>query len=109
MVRPLILAICFCGSSSPIAAQTTDAGFGDALSPSMAMVVKSMHATIRRNLADAAENMPADEYDFKPTPEVRSFGQVVGHVANANFFFCSQVKATPSPATADYERTRDKA
>src|SRR5439155_12803527 len=103
MLRPLILAICFCGLSSLIAAQTTDAGFGDALSPSMAMVVKSMHATIRRNLADAAENMPADEYDFKPTAEVRSFGQVIGHVANANFFFCSQAKAAPSPSTADYE------
>src|SRR6266571_2679236 len=109
MVRPLILAICFCGSSSPIAAQTTDAGFGDALSPSMAAVVKSMHATIRRNLADAAENMPAAEYAFKPTPQVRTFGQLVGHVVNANFFFCSQAKGEQPPGTADYEKAPDKA
>jgi len=97
------------GWPGPIAAQTTDAGFGDALSPSMAMVVKSMHGTIRRNLADAAEDMPADEYDFKPTPAIRSFGQLIGHVANANFFFCSQAKAAPSPSTADYEQLRVKA
>ena len=68
-----------------------------------------MHLTIRRNLAEAAENMPADEYAFKPTPEVRSFGQVVGHVANVNFFFCSQAMGEPSPAATDYEQTSDKA
>ena len=51
---------------------------------------KAMHATIRRNLAEAAENMPAEEYAFRPTPTVRTFDQLVGHVMNANFFFCSQ-------------------
>ena len=67
-----------------------------------------MHATIRRNLAEAAEAMPAEEYAFKPTPQVRSFGELVGHVANANFFFCSQAKAEKSPATANYEKAADK-
>jgi uncharacterized damage-inducible protein DinB len=90
-------------------AQTTDGGFAEALSPSMAAVAKSMHATIRRDLADAAENMPAAEYAFKPTPQVRTFGQLVGHVANANFFFCSQAKGEHPPATADYEKATDKA
>jgi hypothetical protein len=33
-------------------AQTTDGGFAEALSPSMAAVVKAMHATIRRNIAE---------------------------------------------------------
>jgi hypothetical protein len=28
-----------------------------------------MHATIRRNLAEAAANMPAQEYAFRPTPQ----------------------------------------
>ena len=51
-----------------------------------------MHATIRRNLAEAAEIMPADEYSFKPTPEVRSFAQLIGHVVFGNFYFCSQAK-----------------
>jgi DinB family protein len=77
----------------------------------MAAVVKSMRAAIRRNLADAAENMPAAEYAFKPTPQVRTFGQLVGYVANANFFFCSQAQAKGEqpPATADYEKATDKA
>jgi len=95
-----------CGAAS---AQTSDGGFDKALSPSLAATAKAMHATIRRDLADAAEAMPAEDFAFKPTPEVRSFAQLVGHVANANFFFCSQAKGTASPSTTNFERVADKA
>jgi uncharacterized damage-inducible protein DinB len=108
MKHVTLLTLVVIGVSLPAAAQTTDASFADALSPSMAAVAKAMHATIRRNLAEAAESMPAEEYVFKPTPQVRSFGELVGHVANANFFFCSQAKGEKSPATTNYERTTDK-
>ena len=63
--------------SAHASAQTTGAGYGDALSTSLSSMTKAMHATIRRNLAQAAEAMPAEEYSFKPTPDVRSFGQLV--------------------------------
>lgn len=89
-------------------AQTTDGGFSEALSPSMAAVVKAMHATIRRNLAEAAEALPASDYAFKATPQVRSFAELVGHIVNANFFFCSLARGDAMPATADYEKTPDK-
>ena len=91
------------------AAQTSDGGFDKALSASLASTAKAMHATIRRDLAEAAEAMPAEDYAFKPTPQVRSFAELVGHVANANFFFCSQAGGTKSTATNNYERVADKA
>jgi uncharacterized damage-inducible protein DinB len=109
MLRDLMLSIALVCVSVSGRAQTTDASFADALSPSMVAVVKSMHATIRRNLDEAAESMPVDEYAFKPTPQVRSFGQLVGHIASANFFFCSQAKGEQSPSTADFEKTTEKA
>ena len=90
-------------------AQTSDGFVTDALSKSMAASAKAMHATIRRDLAEAADAMPADEYAFKPTPQVRSFGELIGHVANANFYFCSQAKGEKSPAAQNYERAGDKA
>ena len=55
----------------------------------MAAAFEAMRAVIRRNLAEGAAAMPAEEYSFKPTPQVRSFAELVGHVINANFFFCS--------------------
>ena len=110
MLRLLMLAFVFAYVTLPAApAQTTDAGYFDELSPSLAASAKAMHAMIRRDLAEAAENMPADEYAFQPTPQVRTFAQIIGHVANANFFFCSQVAGEKSPATADYKQIADKA
>src|SRR6516225_9671203 len=65
MRQVIVLSLCLSWSASPASAQTTDASYTEALSPSMAAVERSMHATIRRNLAEAAENMPAGEYAFK--------------------------------------------
>jgi uncharacterized damage-inducible protein DinB len=68
-----------------------------------------MHATIRRDLAEAADAMPATDFGFKPTPEIRSFAQLVGHVITANSFFCSQAKGAAMPITTNVERVTDKA
>jgi uncharacterized damage-inducible protein DinB len=110
MLRLLMLAFVFAYVTLPAAwAQTTDAGYPIELSPSLASSTKAMHAMIGRNLAEAAVNMPENEYTFRPTPEVRTFGQIIGHVVDANFFFCSQAAGEKSPATADYEQITDKA
>lgn len=93
----------------PAFAQTSDGGADELLSPSMAASLKSMHAVIRRNLAEAAAGMPAEEYGFKPTPQVRSFAELVGHVINANFYFCAQARGEKMPSATNYEKTADKA
>jgi uncharacterized damage-inducible protein DinB len=109
MQRSLLLALALgCFTASGALAQTTGAGYADALSPSLASVGKAMHATIRRDLAEAAERMPAEEYGFQPTPQVRTFGQLVGHVINANLFFCSQAGGERLPAAVNYERVTSK-
>ena len=110
MLRLLILGCVFVYVTLPVAsAQTTDAGYDDELSPSLAGGAKAMHAAIRRNLAETAQNMPADEYAFRPTPELRTFGQIIGHLIKANFFFCAQAAGEKSPAAGDYEQITDKA
>ena len=53
---------------------------------------KQLYGMIKGNLVKAAEKMPEENYSFKPTPEVRSFAQLVGHVADANMMFCAAVK-----------------
>ena len=50
--------------------------------------------------------MPEENYSFKPTPEVRSFGQLVGHVADANYMFCSQASGEPNPMKDSIEKTK---
>jgi uncharacterized damage-inducible protein DinB len=109
MLRGVLCLICLLSVPLSVAAQTSDGGFNDALSPSWASTVQAMHATIRRNLAEAAQAMPAEEYSFKATPQVRSFGELLGHVINANFFFCSQAKGEASPSKENFEKVADKA
>jgi uncharacterized damage-inducible protein DinB len=46
----------------------------------------------------SAEKMPEENYSYKPTPEVRSFGALVGHVADAQYLFCSAVVGEKNPA-----------
>jgi uncharacterized damage-inducible protein DinB len=109
MLRTAVVVACLSCLPLLTAAQTSDGGADQSLSKSMAASAKAMHAIIRRDLAEAADAMPADEYAFKPTPQVRSFGELVGHVANANFYFCSQATGEKSPATQNFERAADKA
>ena len=108
MLRLLILA-CTLAIATSASAQTSDAGYVESLSPSLASVAKTMQATIRRNLFEAAKSMPAEEYAFRPTPQVRTFGQLVGHVINANNLFCSEATGQKSPAATNYEQVNDKA
>lgn len=46
----------------------------------------------------AAEKMPEENYSFKPTPDVRSFGQLVGHLADSQNYFCSLAVGEKPPA-----------
>lgn len=63
----------------------------------------SLYKSIRRNLLEAAQQMPEEHYAFKPTPDVRSFGQLIGHVANASYNFCAPVTKTRPPARPNLE------
>ena len=49
---------------------------------------KLSYTTIRNNLVGMAEAMPADAYGFQPTPEIRTFGALMAHVADANARQC---------------------
>jgi len=68
-----------------------------------------LYENIKGYIIKSAELMPEANYAFKPTPEVRSFGQLVGHMANANFLICATAKGEKSPAAQDFEKTTEKA
>ena len=48
-------------------------------------------------LLRSAEKMPEENYSFKPADTVRSYGQIVGHLANAQYLFCSTASGEKSP------------
>lgn len=54
---------------------------------------------VKRNLTEMAEKMPEADYGFKPGPaaELRTYGQLFAHIANAQFNFCSAAKGVANP------------
>jgi uncharacterized damage-inducible protein DinB len=62
--------------------------------------VKTRYDNIKRDIIDAAEAVPEGEYSFRPTPQVRTFGQIIGHVADSQNFFCG-VAAGSNPEYTD--------
>ena len=70
--------------------------------------VKTVYGMVRNNIVKSAEKMPDDQYGFKPTDAVRSFGQLVGHLADANNGMCaaSLGVANPNPGIEKSKATK---
>jgi uncharacterized damage-inducible protein DinB len=82
------------------------------LSPPQAPAGPVMAATIpeyervKEYLLRSAEQMPEEHYTFKPTLAVRSFGQIVGHVAATQYVFCAAARNELNPQSEEFEKTR---
>lgn len=62
--------------------------------------LKQFYVVRKGDLLKAADRMPAESYDFKPTPDVRTFGQLIAHIADAQMSFCSGAKGKPTRLNA---------
>jgi hypothetical protein len=76
MSQSFFLALLGCGT---LVAQGSNALVSEAKFP---------WTVVRDNLLKMAEKMPAENYSFKPVPEIESFGQRLAHIAGANLFVC---------------------
>ncbi len=70
--------------------------------------VKNMLQRDEKNLVGAAQEMPADKYSFKATPQQMSFGELVNHTASSNLYLCSKLGGTPAPQTAKLSENSPK-
>ena len=62
--------------------------------------------TAKRNMLGSAKVMPEGKYSFKPVDSVRTFGQILAHVAGANYEFCAGAKGEKAPFSEDhFEKT----
>jgi len=58
---------------------------------------KDVYKGVKDIILRSAEKMPEENYTFKPTEAVRSYGQILGHVADAQYLFCSLVLGEKNP------------
>jgi uncharacterized damage-inducible protein DinB len=68
--------------------------------------IRSSWNGVKRNIAASAELMPEAHYTFRPVDTVRTFGEILAHVAGANYVFCASAKGEKSPFAEDhFEKT----
>lgn len=78
------------------AAQAPTAGQKRGLAASM----QTAYATLKGNMTQAAAAMPEASYSFKPgkDPELRTYGQWIGHQADNQFTNCALIRGVASPS-----------
>lgn len=67
-----------------------------------------VYSMVKNNLIRAAEKMPEENYAFKPAPEVMTFGELLGHVADSQYTYCHSVSGErlPSPGLQKAKKTK---
>ena len=63
------------------------------------------YGIIKGYVTRAAAKMPEEQYSFRPVPEVRTFAQLIGHLADSNYRLCSVLAGQDPPRDAGIERT----
>jgi uncharacterized damage-inducible protein DinB len=100
LIRSLIIAAV---AAAPAFAQGSPApAAGD--NPNMANA-RLLWTQVRSYITRAADQVPESTYTFRPTPEVRTFGELVAHVAGSQYAYCAAALGEKERAEDAVEQT----
>ena len=95
IARPL-LALTFI--AAPLLAQSKAA-------PSAVADARALWRETAENVLQSAVDMPEAKFSYKPVATVRSFGEIIGHVAGSQSMFCALALGEKAPAEDAVEKT----
>jgi len=99
LVIPALLLL-----AASAAAQTTPAPTKDPVSSALRDILPGR----QKNTVAAVEAMPADKFNYKPSADQRTFGQLVVHMAETNYLLCSKAAAVSAPKVEDVKDSDSK-
>lgn len=103
----IILAVVFVAAASASAfAQQAQATSAPQNTNPMIAELKQMYTNVKNNHIKMAEKMPEEHYGFKATEEIRTFGQLVAHVADSQARTCSAVNGEQKAVDAASKTTK---
>ena len=70
---------------------------------------KGAYTGIKNILMRAADKMPAENYSFRTVPEVRTYGEIITHIADIQFMLCGMVKGEQKQGKAPENKTKTEA
>lgn len=73
---------------------------------SLSAEAKQAYNGIKNNLTKAADKMPDGDYNFKASPDIRTFGALIGHIAGSQMGTCSAVNGEMKRSDAASKTTK---
>jgi uncharacterized damage-inducible protein DinB len=70
-----------------------------------AAALRAQWRTVVTNIARSADELSEADYAYKPIATVRSFGELIGHVAGSQFSFCATALGDAARGEDDIEKT----
>jgi uncharacterized damage-inducible protein DinB len=89
-------------TAAPLRAQAPRTAAADNASVA---AVRQMWQMVTNYVTQAAQDMPEDKYSYRPTAEVRSFGELIGHVAGAQNMICAAALGEAPRAEDEIEKS----
>ena len=78
--------------------------------PGLVSEVKTIYTNIHSNITKSVEQFPADKLTWQPTPAVRSWARLIGHITDDNNGACYLLAGeTARPARVDTADTQESA
>jgi uncharacterized damage-inducible protein DinB len=100
-MRLIVISLVVGLAAAPASAQSGRTGQAPSEPPTagaiLVRVAQNGWAGAKRNIVESAEQMAEADYNFKPADTVRSFGQILAHVADSNYFYCARSKGEAPP------------
>ena len=62
--------------------------------------LQGQYATLKRNITGSVDKMPAEHFAFKPVPEVMSYAEMLTHITETQYGYCSTVKGAANPGAS---------
>ncbi len=94
-MRPLIIASLAVCLSAPVS-------FAQPSANPISSGLRSQWDSVKRDIQQSAELMPEANWGYRPTDGVRSFGEILAHVAGASYAICAAAKGEKTPYAEDY-------
>ena len=107
-MRKLTLLICMLMTAAVAMGQKVEQNSSNQNNP-LSEFNKRAYGQIKDWVMRSAEKMPDEQYNFKPTEAVRSYGQIIGHVADVQYMFCSIVRGEKNPGLKIEQTRKSKA
>lgn len=93
MKRPVMILVPLLLSMSGLAPST----FAQTNNNPVSSALRDILPGRAKNMIAAVEAMPADKFNYKPTPDQMTFGQLVAHMVESNYMFCSKTTGVSAP------------